>query len=43
MDVGSQVIGRKDMTSSIFDIWEEIFHKRKWRAGKGMRGMVEMP
>ncbi|KAG0606534.1 hypothetical protein M758_9G148800 [Ceratodon purpureus] len=43
MDVGSQVIGRKDMTSSIFDIWGEIFHKRKGRAGKGMQGMVEIP
>lgn len=24
LDVGSQVIGRKDMTSSIFDIWGEV-------------------
>ena len=24
MDVGSQVIGRKDMTSSVFDIWGEV-------------------
>ncbi|XP_024380878.1 uncharacterized protein [Physcomitrium patens] len=43
LDVGSQVVGRKDMTSSIFDIWGEIFHKRKVRAGSGMRGLVEMP
>lgn len=24
LDVGSQVIGRKDMTSSVFDIWGEV-------------------
>eukprot|EP01018_Ginkgo_biloba_P033704 Gb_40705 [translate_table: standard] len=29
VDVGSQVVGRKDMTSSIFDIWREVFQKRK--------------
>ncbi|KAH9315407.1 hypothetical protein KI387_024034, partial [Taxus chinensis] len=29
VDVGSQVVGRKDMTSSIFDIWKEVLHKQK--------------
>ncbi|GLJ40597.1 hypothetical protein SUGI_0838040 [Cryptomeria japonica] len=29
VDVGSQIVGRKDMTSSIFDIWKEVLQKRK--------------
>ncbi|KAH9650054.1 AAA domain-containing protein [Citrus sinensis] len=29
MDIGSQVVGRKDMSRSAFDIWKEIFQKRK--------------
>ncbi|KAJ6838515.1 chromosome transmission fidelity protein 18-like protein [Iris pallida] len=29
LDVGSQVVGRKDMSRSIFDIWKEVFQKRK--------------
>uniref|UniRef100_A0A803LZB0 AAA+ ATPase domain-containing protein n=1 Tax=Chenopodium quinoa TaxID=63459 RepID=A0A803LZB0_CHEQI len=27
--LSSQVIGRKDMTRSIFDVWKEVFQKRK--------------
>lgn len=29
VDIGSQVVGRKDMTSSIFDIWRAVLQKRK--------------
>uniref|UniRef100_A0A1J3DBC7 Chromosome transmission fidelity protein 18 homolog n=3 Tax=Noccaea caerulescens TaxID=107243 RepID=A0A1J3DBC7_NOCCA len=29
IDIGSQVVGRKDMSKSLFDIWKEIFSKRK--------------
>ncbi|KAJ4722941.1 chromosome transmission fidelity protein 18-like [Melia azedarach] len=29
LDVGSQVVGRKDMSRGAFDIWKEIFQKRK--------------
>ncbi|XWS35110.1 hypothetical protein CRYUN_Cryun21dG0098100 [Craigia yunnanensis] len=29
MEISSQVVGRKDMTKSAFDIWKEIFQKRK--------------
>ncbi|KAL4024688.1 hypothetical protein IC575_013054 [Cucumis melo] len=28
-EVGSQVVGQKDMSRSVFDIWKEIFHTRK--------------
>ncbi|XP_021290987.1 chromosome transmission fidelity protein 18 homolog isoform X1 [Herrania umbratica] len=29
MEISSQVVGRKDMSKSAFDIWKEIFQKRK--------------
>lgn len=29
VDIGSQVVGRKDMTSSIFDIWRAVLQKPK--------------
>lgn len=29
LEVGSQVVGRKDMSKSAFDIWKEIFQRRK--------------
>ncbi|KGN56754.1 chromosome transmission fidelity protein 18 homolog [Cucumis sativus] len=28
-EVGSQVVGQKDISRSVFDIWKEIFHTRK--------------
>ncbi|KAF3457642.1 hypothetical protein FNV43_RR02300 [Rhamnella rubrinervis] len=28
LEIGSQVVGRKDMSRSAFDIWKEIFQKR---------------
>ncbi|PRQ35872.1 putative ATPase, AAA-type, core, P-loop containing nucleoside triphosphate hydrolase [Rosa chinensis] len=28
-DIGSQVVGRKDMSRGVFDVWKEIFQKRK--------------
>ncbi|KAF8106505.1 hypothetical protein N665_0139s0094 [Sinapis alba] len=31
IDIGSQVVGRKDMSKSLFDIWKEIFNKRKMK------------
>ncbi|MCO5602587.1 hypothetical protein L7F22_056721 [Adiantum nelumboides] len=33
LDVASQVVGRKDMTSSAFDVWGEILQKRKPKQG----------
>ncbi|KAI5060585.1 hypothetical protein GOP47_0025005 [Adiantum capillus-veneris] len=33
LDVASQVVGRKDMTSSAFDVWGEILQKRKPKHG----------
>ncbi|XP_038981046.1 chromosome transmission fidelity protein 18 homolog [Phoenix dactylifera] len=29
LEVGSQVIGQKDMSRSVFDVWKEILQKRK--------------
>ncbi|KAL6189638.1 hypothetical protein ACLB2K_041024 [Fragaria x ananassa] len=29
LDIGSQVVGRKDMSVGVFDVWKEIFQKRK--------------
>ncbi|CAL1384459.1 unnamed protein product [Linum trigynum] len=29
LDIGSQVVGRKDQYKGVFDIWKEIFQKRK--------------
>ncbi|KAL8128846.1 hypothetical protein V2J09_018001 [Rumex salicifolius] len=34
IDIGSQVIGRKDMAKSLFDIWTEIFQKRKVKGNR---------
>ncbi|KFK42813.1 hypothetical protein AALP_AA1G041900 [Arabis alpina] len=31
IDIGSQIVGRKDMSKSLFDIWKEIFNKRKMK------------
>lgn len=28
-EIGSQVVGRKDMSRGVFDVWKEIFQKRK--------------
>ncbi|KAD1781277.1 hypothetical protein E3N88_42304 [Mikania micrantha] len=38
MDISSQVIGRKDTSKSVFDIWKEIFQKRKL---KGVRKSID--
>ncbi|CAM6015088.1 unnamed protein product [Sphagnum balticum] len=43
VDVASQVIGRKDMTSSIFDIWGEVFQRKKMRKGAVIQGIVDVP
>ncbi|KAL2923389.1 Chromosome transmission fidelity protein 18-like protein [Bienertia sinuspersici] len=32
--ISSQVIGRKDMTRSIFDVWKEVFHKKKMKQSR---------
>ncbi|CAL9095761.1 unnamed protein product [Musa acuminata var. zebrina] len=29
LELGSQVVGRKDMTRSVTDVWKEVFQKRK--------------
>ncbi|KAL5542552.1 hypothetical protein UlMin_010262 [Ulmus minor] len=29
LEISSQVVGQKDMTKSVFDVWKEIFQKRK--------------
>ncbi|XP_043720453.1 chromosome transmission fidelity protein 18 homolog [Telopea speciosissima] len=29
LELGSQVVGRKDMTRSVFDVWRGVFQKRK--------------
>ncbi|KZV29873.1 chromosome transmission fidelity protein 18 [Dorcoceras hygrometricum] len=28
-EIGTQVVGRKDVSKSAFDVWKEIFHKKK--------------
>lgn len=28
-DIGSQVVGQKDMSKNVLDIWKEIFHRRR--------------
>ncbi|XP_076898557.1 uncharacterized protein LOC143552157 [Bidens hawaiensis] len=38
LDISSQVIGRKDTSKSVFDIWKEIFQKRKL---KGVRKSID--
>ncbi|KAA8547444.1 hypothetical protein F0562_003692 [Nyssa sinensis] len=37
LDINSQVVGRKDISKSVFDIWKEIFLKRKlkWERKSG--------
>ncbi|ERN04662.1 chromosome transmission fidelity protein 18 homolog isoform X2 [Amborella trichopoda] len=37
VDIGSQVIGRKDMSRSIFDVWKEVFQKRKVKVERATR------
>ncbi|XP_031405513.1 chromosome transmission fidelity protein 18 homolog [Punica granatum] len=34
VDISSQVVGRKDMSRNIFDIWKEIFQKKKFKPDK---------
>ncbi|XP_057783612.1 uncharacterized protein LOC131001284 [Salvia miltiorrhiza] len=34
MDISSQVVGQKDATKSAFDIWKEIFQKKKGKSGR---------
>ncbi|XXG39699.1 hypothetical protein AAC387_Pa01g0590 [Persea americana] len=29
LEVGSQVVGRKDISKSVYDVWKEVFQKRK--------------
>ncbi|XP_050219762.1 uncharacterized protein LOC126670137 [Mercurialis annua] len=31
LEISSQVVGRKDMSKNAFDVWKEIFHKRKMK------------
>ncbi|KAI7740054.1 hypothetical protein M8C21_006230, partial [Ambrosia artemisiifolia] len=38
LDISSQVIGRKDTSKSVFDIWKEIFQKRRL---KGVRKSID--
>ncbi|KAK7279105.1 hypothetical protein RJT34_24149 [Clitoria ternatea] len=30
-DIGSQVVGQKDMTKNVLDIWKQIFHSKRTR------------
>ncbi|KAJ0984088.1 hypothetical protein J5N97_002444 [Dioscorea zingiberensis] len=34
LDIGSQVVGRKDISRSSFDVWKEVFQKRKSKCGR---------
>ncbi|KAK4798444.1 hypothetical protein SAY86_030770 [Trapa natans] len=34
VDISSQVVGRKDMSKSIFNVWKEIFQKKKFKNKK---------
>ncbi|XVE81404.1 hypothetical protein DITRI_Ditri15bG0060700 [Diplodiscus trichospermus] len=34
MEISSQVVGRKDISKNAFDIWKEIFQKRKMKGGR---------
>ncbi|XP_024983880.1 chromosome transmission fidelity protein 18 homolog [Cynara cardunculus var. scolymus] len=38
LDISSQVIGRKDSSRSVFDIWKEVFQKRRL---KGVRKSID--
>ncbi|XP_048235422.1 chromosome transmission fidelity protein 18 homolog isoform X3 [Ricinus communis] len=31
LEIGSQVVGQKDMSKNVFDIWKEIFQKKKMK------------
>ncbi|XP_022935346.1 chromosome transmission fidelity protein 18 homolog [Cucurbita moschata] len=31
VEIGSQVVGQKDMSKSVFDVWKEIFYTRKMK------------
>ncbi|CAN0915710.1 Fatty acid amide hydrolase [Linum grandiflorum] len=34
LEIGSQVVGRKDQSKGVFDIWKEIFQRRKFKGEK---------
>ncbi|WOL00712.1 chromosome transmission fidelity protein [Canna indica] len=34
LEIGSQVVGRKDMSRSAFDVWKEVFQKRKLKGDR---------
>ncbi|XP_068662997.1 uncharacterized protein [Aristolochia californica] len=36
LEVGSQVVGHKDMSKNAFDVWKKIFQKRKSKREKSM-------
>ncbi|KAJ6945543.1 hypothetical protein NC651_000565 [Populus alba x Populus x berolinensis] len=38
LEISSQVVGRKDMSRSVFDIWKEIFQKRKMKQDRKSKG-----
>ncbi|KAG6787907.1 hypothetical protein POTOM_003954 [Populus tomentosa] len=38
LEISSQVVGRKDMSRSVFDIWKEIFQKRKTKQDRKSKG-----
>ncbi|XP_023767316.1 uncharacterized protein LOC111915909 [Lactuca sativa] len=38
LDISSQVVGRKDASKSVFDVWKEVFQKRRL---KGARKSIE--
>ncbi|KAL0433049.1 UNVERIFIED_CONTAM: Chromosome transmission fidelity protein 18 [Sesamum latifolium] len=40
MEISSQVVGRKDTSKSAFDIWKEIFHKRKGKRARKANNSV---
>ncbi|XP_020107967.1 chromosome transmission fidelity protein 18 homolog isoform X2 [Ananas comosus] len=41
LEVDSQVIGQKDMSRSILDVWKEVFHKKNMkRGGKALKGRI---
>ncbi|KAJ8483655.1 hypothetical protein OPV22_016140 [Ensete ventricosum] len=37
LELGSQVVGRKDITRSVIDVWKEVFQKRR---SKGERKLI---
>ncbi|KAI3511528.1 hypothetical protein L1887_18682 [Cichorium endivia] len=38
MEISSQVVGRKDASKSVFDVWKEVFQKRRL---KGVRKSID--